>query len=257
MESTADDFLVGAKCAICLEIMNVASATALPCTHAFHGDCVAQLRNIGVSEVCPLCRTPLPPGPEKVFEEATRCFMVVFKRVERGEASWSALPPAMQQDVDADVSGWQTAATSGDVGAQYNLGQLFDSGQGVVQDYAEAAKWYTMAAEDGFADAQHKLGILYVHGRGVPQSYKIAVQWYKKAAVQGFVESQFNLGTNFERGRGVPQSYKEAARWFRMAADQGNREAQFSLAVLYCEGRGVTQSKKEAARWYKKQLTRG
>ena len=92
--------------------------------------------------MCPLCRVALPPGPEKVFEEATRRFMVTFKRVERGEASWSALPPAMQQDVDAAVSGWRIAANGGDEGAQYNLGQLFESGQGVAQSYAEAAKWY-------------------------------------------------------------------------------------------------------------------
>ena len=38
---------------------------------------------------------------------------------------------------------------------------MYDEGQGVPQDYAEAVKWYRMAADQGNADAQSNLGFMY------------------------------------------------------------------------------------------------
>ena len=39
------------------------------------------------------------------------------------------------------------AAEQGLVQAQYNLGDMYEQGQGVRQDYAEAFRWYRKAAE--------------------------------------------------------------------------------------------------------------
>jgi TPR repeat protein len=38
--------------------------------------------------------------------------------------------------------------------AQYNLGIMYENGEGVVQDYAEAHKWLNLAAAQGNKDAQ-------------------------------------------------------------------------------------------------------
>ena len=40
---------------------------------------MTKLRKFGVEQSCPLCRAPLPAGPEKLFEESTRRF-IVFER---------------------------------------------------------------------------------------------------------------------------------------------------------------------------------
>ena len=45
-------------------------------------------------------------------------------------------------------------AEQGDAGAQFNLGGIYDNGQGVPQDYEEAEKWYRLASEKGVARAQ-------------------------------------------------------------------------------------------------------
>ena len=42
-------------------------------------------------------------------------------------------------------------------------------GQGVSQDYTEAAKWYRKAAEQGNGPAQASLGQMYFRGEGVPE----------------------------------------------------------------------------------------
>ncbi len=81
-------------------------------------------------------------------------------------------------------------AEKGDANAQFVLGLKYDTGKGVPQDSAEAAKWYRKAAEQGHAEAQFNLGILYDEGRGVRQDYAEAVKWYRKAKDQGVASTQ-------------------------------------------------------------------
>jgi hypothetical protein len=109
-------------------------------------------------------------------------------------------------------------AKSGNAAAQFNLGVLYKDGQGVPQDYAQAAVWFRKAAEQGNADAQFNLGILYKDGQGIPQDYAQAAAWYRKAAEQGDADALLKLGAAYIIGRGVPQSYEEAYFWFDLAA---------------------------------------
>jgi len=59
------------------------------------------------------------------------------------------------------------------------------NGEGVVQDYAAAVKWYTLAAEQGDAEAQNNLAIMYNNGEGVLQDYALAHMWANIAAANG------------------------------------------------------------------------
>ena len=76
------------------------------------------------------------------------------------------------------------AAIQGDTTAQYNLGVMYASGEGVRRDEREAAKWFRMAAEQGLARAQFNLGLAYDYGDGVPEDDREAVKWYRKAAAE-------------------------------------------------------------------------
>jgi len=124
-DADSDAAATGEKCAICQGMLGETSSITLPCTHVFHGNCVSELCKFGVQQVCPLCRIPLPPGPEKVCEEATRRYMVIDRLVETGRASWSALPDWAQREVDAAVAGWRAAANQGLARAQFIFGVLF------------------------------------------------------------------------------------------------------------------------------------
>jgi len=76
------------------------------------------------------------------------------------------------------------------VAAQYNLGVLYATGQGVKKDYAKAVKWFRKAAEQGNADAQYNLGVMYHNGQGVLQSNHAAVDWYYKAGIAYLQQGQ-------------------------------------------------------------------
>jgi len=69
---------------------------------------------------------------------------------------------------------------------------MYENGQGVKQDHAEAVRWYRKAAEQGQADAQCNLGDMYAMGQGVKQDHAEAVQWYRKASEQGHPRAQCN-----------------------------------------------------------------
>jgi TPR repeat protein len=70
-------------------------------------------------------------------------------------------------------------------------------------------------AEEGDSEAQFDLGYVYEEGDGVPQDDAEAARWYRKAAEQGNADAQFNLGYMHREGRGVPQDFVEAARCYR------------------------------------------
>jgi TPR repeat protein len=88
-------------------------------------------------------------------------------------------------------------AASGDAKAQFALGDLYEDGNGVPQDYAQAAAWYRKAADQGYAVAQLDLGVLYEHGNGVPKDYAEAYFWLDLAAageIPGLFAADFRVG---------------------------------------------------------------
>ena len=94
---------------------------------------------------------------------------------------------------------------------------------------------FRKAAREGHAAAQFNLGTMYARGEGVKQNYDEAAKWWRKAANQGHGQAQFNLGFMYFKGYGGVQNKEEAAKWFIMAAKQGHGGAIEALAELGIE----------------------
>lgn len=165
------------------------------------------------------------------------------------------------------VDDLRTKAEQGDAKAQYQLGTMYDDGQGVPKNDAEAAKWFLKAAEQGDAMAQSNLGLMYASGRGVTKDETEAVKWHLKAAAQGLANAEFGLGVMYANGQGVPENREEAKKWyhkaqeqnyagviewFHSAAEKGDVQAQFCLGVVHFSGRGVPVDQNEALKWFLK-----
>lgn len=125
-------------------------------------------------------------------------------------------------DYKAALEEWQPLAEQGHAWAQYKLGSMYSTGQGVQRDYAEAVRWYRLAAEQGDASGQFGLGVIYFNGRGAPQDYAEAVRWFHLAAKQGLLPAQYNLGVSYAKGEGVPQNYVKAHMWSNIAGANGH-----------------------------------
>ena len=165
---------------------------------------------------------------------------------------WQKRADAEQAAADSALTDLQQRAAAGDATAQFELGALYYLGQGVPQDYAQAAVWWERAATQDHVDAQFNLGALYGEGQGVAQDYSQARAWYEKAAAQGHARAQYNLGVLYNKGRGVVQDYAQARTWYEKAAVQGHAKAQFNLGALYENGQGITQDYDKARAWYEK-----
>jgi uncharacterized protein len=149
-----------------------------------------------------------------------------------------ALTPALAgTKPDASVQATMTAARKGDAAAQLKLGDMYDLGEGVAQDFKEAVKWYRAAAEQGNAQAQFALAEMYKNGDGVAKDIPTALKWYRSAADKGNPGAQLLLG-----GTGVSTDNAEAARWYRLSANSGDARAQLLLANFYNTGQGVVRN---------------
>ena len=79
----------------------------------------------------------------------------------------------------------QFLADNGEPRAQYDLGLMYDRGDGVAQSDANAKHWYERAAEQGEPRAQYNLGLMYLNGQGIPQDVVMAHYWISLSANRG------------------------------------------------------------------------
>ena len=88
---------------------------------------------------------------------ATLCLTLAVLVGSAG-VSWSAdyrkgLTAAKSGDFATALREWKPFAEQGNARARYNLGVMYEIGQGVPQDDKTAVKWHRLAAEQG--DASH------------------------------------------------------------------------------------------------------
>ena len=90
------------RCLICLGPPR--EPTVLPCGHSFCTGCVSELRSKGVSQACPLCRAPLPPGPEKLYELGSRVWLKIQRTVDPNFThTWPPLSASQQEEMDGAI----------------------------------------------------------------------------------------------------------------------------------------------------------
>ncbi len=80
----------------------------------------------------------------------------------------------------------ERAARNGNRIAMHDLALYYAEGRGGVEtDITTAASWFEKAADRGVVDSQFNLGVLFESGQGVPQNLVDAYVWYSIAASQG------------------------------------------------------------------------
>lgn len=148
-------------------------------------------------------------------------------------------------------------ATQGDADCQYEVGRMCQNGIGTAQDYAEAAKWYTQAADNGSSAGQTAIGFMYLNGQGVAENLPEAVKYITQGAENGNKYARNCLGWMYSKGKGVTKDDKKAFEWYGKAAENGLAEAQFELGSSYYFGIGTEKDLKKAYDWWLKAAEQG
>jgi ankyrin repeat protein len=149
------------------------------------------------------------------------------KTAELLDPEMQAVKEALRgKDYDAALSILRPLAEAGVYYAQHRLGFLYEFGNGVPQDLAEAARWQRLSAEQGYSWAQNKLGSMHSMGLGVPRNSGEASKWYRRAADQGHAYALMSLAVQYRTGDGVRENEREAVRLLRLLLEQDSDEAR-------------------------------
>ena len=235
----------------------------LPCGHEYCKSCVEELRQKGVDRSCPLCRKPLPPGPDKLFDLGFGMYWKVRGAIDRSRPGvddrtpWPALSGEQQREMDEARAMLREAADQGHMEAQFYCGVLYDFGYGVAKDDRLALMYYEKAARQGHCVSQFSTGVVYREGIGCGQSYERAAHWYEKAAQQDHAAAINSLGRLHHNGQHFPRNYERAVELYRKSAALGDPVAIYNLAECHEYGRGVPQNYQEALRLYTLASERG
>lgn len=134
--------------------------------------------------------------------------------------------------------------------AAYRLGKLYLGGGGILKDVEAAIRWLTFAADRKNQFAEYAIGILYLKGEDVPRNVPKALEYLKRSAAQGNRFAQYRLGKVYLTGETVPKDIPAALQFLTAAAEQGNQYAQYTLGKLYLMGKDVPKDKEAAVRWF-------
>ncbi len=151
-----------------------------------------------------------------------------------------AMKAYQKGDYKSAAAFWKKLARKGDMSAQYNLGTLYASGQGVSKNLTEAYTLFQQAAESGLPAAQYAVGKAYETGLGVAPSGPVGLMWIRESANQNYQPAQADLGLKYLTGEGVKKDPQKARFWLTQAAG-GDRPpqvlSQSGTVILPC-GKG-------------------
>ncbi|RYE07800.1 MAG: sel1 repeat family protein [Hyphomicrobiales bacterium] len=156
------------------------------------------------------------------------------------------------------VAALEAAAAAGDTMALWQLGLMYEAGEGVTQDKAKAFGYFSQIAND-HADAAPKgleadivaqsfvkMGEYYKDGvpeAGIPQNDDYSTKLILHAASYfGDAEAQYKVGELYLEEGELGDNPLQSARWLSLAARKGHAGAQARLGNMLFNGDGTLQA---------------
>ncbi len=123
--------------------------------------------------------------------------------------------------------------------------------QSAKDDHHFAVRLYQESAENGNSDAQYKLGLLYLTGNGALQDFAEAAKWLKLAAEQGYGLAQYELGLIYRTGYGLAVDQVQSYVWLNLAAAAGIQQAVAARddVMRTLSSKQLSQAQKIAREW--------
>lgn len=151
---------------------------------------------------------------------------------------------------------FEGALQKGSGKAGYELGWMYEQGQGVAADPQKALSYYEKAAELGDLNAHLKVALFYQYGNGTEVDIPKAVYHYnnlkKQAPTENIRLSVMDMLGKIYAGIAVMrQDPAEQFKWYSFAAAEGNKRAKIAVADAYRDGNGTQRNYLAALDIYK------
>ncbi|MGQ3892406.1 tetratricopeptide repeat protein [Legionella sp. CNM-4043-24] len=131
-------------------------------------------------------------------------------------------------------------AILGNPEAQFNLGQLYQYGIGVVKSPEQAITYFQLAAEQQDVQAEYNLGLIYLEGQTTPVDYQKGIDWMTDAAFKGNPYAQYVLANIYENGLTdqagavvIAPDHQQAMSMYYLASANHFADAEYRLADLF------------------------
>lgn len=159
----------------------------------------------------------------------------------------------------------QGAADAGQPMAMWRLGVMYENGEGVKKDQAQAFRYFSRIANehantpprsleaDIVAQSFLKIGQYYrdgLPGAGIKADSNRSVALILHAASYfGDADAQYQVGEMYLSKDGTEHNALQAARWLSLAARKGHVPAQATLGDLLFNGEGIEAQPVEGLMW--------
>jgi TPR repeat protein len=201
-------------------------------------------------------KPPVPPADvPAAADPAAAAAARVDNAVDAAQAMASAMDGAGGGISSAEqIAALEDAAAAGDPMAQWQLGLMYESGEGVEQDKAKAFGYFAEIA-DQHADAAPrgtesdivahsfvKMGEYYKDGlpeAGIPKDEDYSIKLLMHAASYfGDADAQYRVGEMYLDKNELGDNPLQSARWLSLAAKKGHAPAQAKLGDMLFNGDG-------------------
>jgi TPR repeat protein len=158
-----------------------------------------------------------------------------------------------------DAGMWyRKSADQGYAPAEFQLAEMYNSGQLGDDQRSNCIPWYLKAAAQGNADAQAEVGELPNLYPNNPLLKQVnTIDALTQSAQSGKFDGQYQLARRFQFGMGVPKDAAQAFYWMQKAAQNDTDtyhsqqgDAIYHLAVMYERGEGVPTNLEQAHEFY-------
>lgn len=166
---------------------------------------------------------------------------------------------------DALISALEDAAAAGQPMALWQLGLMYESGEGVEKDPVKAFGYFSQIADeqadaapngveaDIVAQSFVKVGEYYREGlpeAGIPKDEAYSNKLMMHAASYfGDADAQYRVGKLYLDDKQLGDNPLQSARWLSLAARKGHAGAQAQLGNMLFNGQGITANPIEGLMW--------
>lgn len=198
--------------------------------------CGYRIDDISSNAKCPVCKAqrwestkPGSPAPQKTASKPT-----------------SIAPSPTPSDPHNN---------SAKIPAGLSIDDLLNEGKKLLsmKEFSDAATYLHKASQKGNAEASYELGRMYQYGNGVKRDVEIADELLCASAKSGYVPAFVLLG----KIRYENKKYASAWKWFHKAAEQNEPTALYYAFLFYKNGYHVTKNEKNAARYLEQAIKAG
>ena len=194
------------------------------CIQAYYGLCMVRGRGVkqDVKKTWSLIRGSVQSNNDTGWFAHGECYRYVSGVKKNLGLAVQSYKKATRVDIDAYGKSF----------AHYALGTMYEAGEGMNRDYAQAFENYNYSADVMHHNAQWKIALWCEYGIGVEKDISREIEYFRLVANGGHRDSQIKSYNYYMEGKCAQRNLMSSAQVIPAAAESGDKKAKQLLRRL-------------------------